>query len=172
MKKFICFFIFLSIFHYIFSQNDDYLKLYNEIYNQNIFCSPVDGVVVFNDNYHYGFGYKLSINDDEIYFSDSSIILGNENQDIYSICDGEIIHIEILYSSCVFLVIKNNDYEIEYIGINIDEKLKIGDNVEKGQLLGKLYFLVGRHLILRIKYKNYYFDPYLLLPGIKIKVYE
>ena len=170
MKKFIYILLFLFSLQYIFSQNDDYLKFYNEIHNQNDFCSPVDGVIVFIDNCNFGFGYKLNIHNNEIVFSDSSIIAGNENQNIYSICDGEIIFIEILYNSCVFLIIKNSYYEIEYVGLNINEYLKIGDTIKKGQLLGQFYFLVGSELLLRIKYKDNYFDPYLVLPGRKIRI--
>ena len=173
MKYFIYFSVFLFFPCLLFPQNDEYLTLYNEIINQNDFGSPVEGVIIFCDNYYCGFGYKLNRNEYEIIFSESCIIFGKGDQDIYSICDGEIIDIDFFEFEKNLIgkiTIKNNNYEIEYYGVDINQDIRIGNKIEKGQLLGKFFYLFGSEMILSIKYKNYYFDPYLILPGRKIKI--
>ena len=64
------------------------------------------------------------------------------------------------------IIIRNNDLEIQYIlvnPININE----GDYIKKGQLIGQIdppyREPYSPALLIRIKYKNEYFDPYLLL---------
>jgi hypothetical protein len=171
-KKFLLIIAFLSILTNISSQeNDNYLLLLNELNNlvNNNFVSPFkNNNVEFINNNYWGFGYKKHIFTGQIRFNNFGVILCNINEEIYSMTDGIIIKIGYNENSDRIIVIKYGEIEIYYLlvqAININE----GDIIKRGQLIGKItspYYSRGPTLELKIKYKEEYFDPYLLLFNI------
>ncbi|GHV54609.1 hypothetical protein AGMMS49579_15510 [Spirochaetia bacterium] len=169
LKKLVYIIIFINISSNIFSQEDNnylsLLKEFNDYVNEN-FISPFDNnnINFINDNY-FGFGFKKNPFTNDIVFQYYSIFGCNIDENIYSMTDGIIINIDYKYDLGITITLKNNDLEINYIlvkPININE----GDIVKKGQLIGRItspYFSYGPALLLRIEYKKYFFDPYLLL---------
>jgi murein DD-endopeptidase MepM/ murein hydrolase activator NlpD len=165
--------VFICFVPDVFSQENtnDYLTLLNEIdnYVKNNFISPFknDGVEFFYNAYS-GFGYKRNPFTGQIHFITDGVFGCNQNENIYSMTDGNIIRIG--YSDMGrLIIIKSNDIEVQYSLIeplNINE----GDLIKKGQLIGRVcspYLnAYGPALLLKIKYKGCYFDPYLLLYDI------
>jgi hypothetical protein len=171
VRKYI--FILLFLYPYLlFAQDNNYLSLLIELddYIENNFVSPfyTKNVKFLNDNL-YGFGFKKNPFTNDIFFSNSGIISCDSDENIYSMDDGIIM--EIGYNgSNIFILVKYNEIEIYYhcvSPININE----GDKIEKRQLIGRIsspYYSYGPALIVKIKYKNQYFDPYFLLYNIII----
>lgn len=169
MNKVVVFIIFFFFSHNLFSQ-DDYILLLSEIdsYVTDNFVSPfrTKNVMFLNDNYT-GFGYKKNPFSGTVWFSYSGYIFCNNYEHIYSMADGIIL--EIGYNDTGrFVLIKHNEIEVYYFNVspmNINE----GDTIEKGQLIGRInppYINHHPALLLKIKYKNYFFDPYFLLEYI------
>ena len=153
------FFISFKVFSQENNDNDNYLLLLNELNNyvENNFVSPFDSNT--NIIIHYN-----NIFTNEIEFNNYSVINCNLNEYIYSMIDGTVE--KIGYDIGQLIIIKNDDLEIHYIlvnPININE----GDYIKKGQLIGKIgpsyRDPYGPAILIRIKYKDIYFDPYLLL---------
>jgi hypothetical protein len=153
-----------------FGENSNYEILFNEIYChvRDNFASPFDSnkIHFFHDS---EFGITKNQFSNKFMFQDFSIINCDVNENIYSMTDGKIK--KIVYNGFSWtIIVRNNDIEIYYIlltPINIKE----GNLVKKGQLIGNAKQPYsdqydGAALILKIKYKKYFFDPYLLLYDI------
>ncbi|MDR2922772.1 MAG: M23 family metallopeptidase [Treponema sp.] len=170
---FVLLFIFIPLIS--FAQDTKYMSLLKEVdyYITNNFISPFlnKDIRFINDNY-WGFGFKRGIFTNNIIFSNSGVILCNIDENIYSMDDGIII--EIGYNEPgVFILVKHNEIYVYYYCV-IPNGVNEGDTIKKGQLLGRIsspYYSIGPSLILKIKYKDYFFDPYFLLYGI-IDYYE
>jgi murein DD-endopeptidase MepM/ murein hydrolase activator NlpD len=172
MKLRIICILFLNIFINSFAQNNDheYLSLLNEInviVNDN-FISPfkTNDVFIINDNYS-GFGYKMNPFTGKFSYSILSVINCNVDENIYSMTDGIVK--EIGYEEIgPIIIIEFKDIEIHYLLVRHIE-IKEGDIIKKGQLIGKIsspYYHYGPALFLRLKYKEKWFDPILLLHEI------
>jgi murein DD-endopeptidase MepM/ murein hydrolase activator NlpD len=176
MAKKIFLIILFSVFVYnIFSQrNDNYLALLNEasIYIENNFISPFDHNRIIFYNEYWGFGYRRCPFTNEINYFYTAAFGCNIDDNIYSMTDGIITKIgydtEI---NNIVIIIKHDDFEIHYFsvrGINLEED----ETVKKGQLIGRIsspYYSIGPALILKIKYKEEYFDPHFLLTNVIIR---
>ena len=169
MKKHVLFL--LILFPYLlFAQDREYMSLLIEFdnYITNNFVSSFfsKNVKFINDNYN-GFGFKRNIFTNNIRFSDSGTILCNIDEEIYSMVNGIIMEIGFNEPG-QFILIKYDEIYVYYYcvnPININE----GDIIEKQQLIGRIsspYYSFGPALIMKIFYKNHYFDPYFLLYNI------
>jgi murein DD-endopeptidase MepM/ murein hydrolase activator NlpD len=140
---------------------------YNEVYEiiQNNFNVPIisEYKYMLNDNYR-GFGYKINPFTGEIRYSTFGIICCQNNDKVFSMTNGIVKDIGF-DSEGQFVIIEYDDFEIEYKLVeSID--INIGSIVEKGQLIGRIhspYYSFGPALFVRIKYKNIYLDPNILL---------
>ena len=168
MRK-IIFIILCQIFIFEISpqENDEYLILYNEINKivETDFILPVKNqrIEIIND-YYWGFGHKIDIFNGEIMFLNSGHFLCNENAKIYSMTDGIIENIYYQANYGFTIDIKFNEITISYMSVRT-YNLQIGSKINKGEFIGT----VNRHSVIHfsffimIKYKNYYFDPGILL---------
>lgn len=63
----------------------------------------------------------------------------NLGQEIFSVADGKITEINFNYKYGDYIIIEHdNDYESLYANITVLDALKVGDYVEKGQIIGYL----------------------------------
>jgi hypothetical protein len=166
--------IFISLLFFpliLFAQDNNYVLLLREVdtYIKNNFISPfLNRDIKYINNNYWGFGFKRDIFTDHIIFSNVGVILCNINESIYSMDDGIVIEIGYESSKGSFILIKHNEIYVYYYRIilnNINER----DIIKKGQLLGKLipsYQSIGPLFFIKIKYKEYFFDPYFLLFNI------
>ena len=167
MKKRIIFIVLCIFSNILFAQNNDYISLLRDIdlYISSNFVSPFfTKDIKFLNDYYFGFGFKRDPFTNHIRFSNSGIILCNIDENIYSMDNGIIM--EIGYNeSGRFVLVKYNEIEVYYYGIE-PININIGDSIEKKQIIGKIappYRSYGPAIILKIKYKDCYFDPYFLL---------
>jgi hypothetical protein len=165
-----CIFVLLFFPFTVFAQCDNYVSLLKEAdnYISNNFISPfLNKDIKFIHDSYWGFGFKRDIFTNDIRFSNFGVILCNVDEHIYSMDDGIVV--EIGYDEDGFFVlIKYDEIYVYYYRVD-DVNIKEGDTIEKGKLIGKIkrsYQSIGPLLILKIKYKDYYFNPYFLLDRI------
>jgi murein DD-endopeptidase MepM/ murein hydrolase activator NlpD len=168
MKILIINLLFIIMLGEAFAQNNDvYLDNYNEINDiiMENFMSPFKSSHIINKGIHFRFGYNRNPFTGKIFYSTIGVFGCGLGENIYSMTDGVIKRIGFEDNWGSIIIIEYNDIEIHYLLVN-SIAVKEGDMVNKGQFIGIVsspYYSFGPALCLRIKYKENYFDPILLL---------
>jgi hypothetical protein len=180
MKKILLIAIFNILSFHVFPQPiDENILLYNELKDilKENFVSPFneEQIDIILDSYWYGFGYKFNEFTDEIWFSEVGLFGCKMDTPVYSMTDGiikDISYIEIFGQMAKIVIIGYNDIIINYIGIE-PNGIEIGDQINKGKLIGNINMkgLTGYVLGLKIQYKNYILNPYLIYEIIQVYKY-
>ena len=140
----------------------EYSQLYNELLEivKNEFVMPVhDNELLFVYSEHFGYGLHINPFSGRIYFSNASYLQCNYGTSVFSMTSG-IIKSIILER---MVIIEYNGIEIFYRDLDINNNIEVGDTIGSGQLLGTLKEVDALHnffmgIILKIKYKSFYFD--------------
>jgi hypothetical protein len=164
----------ISIFLIVkaFSQEgEEYNKLYMELIKivNNEFVSPITLItdnLIFEYGLHYGYGIHSDPFTGTDYFFNESYLQCKLGENIYSMTPGIVK--DIIFDRQI--IIEYNGIEISYRDLNINN-IKTGDEIRKKQLLGTRRGVDGRHnyfngIIIKIKYKNHYFDAGILLRDV------
>ena len=142
----------------------DLLEYYNEakkiLYDKTFFLEEEYYVVDF-------FGFQRDPFTDEITFVDYLFISTRNTTKILSFTDGEIVDIGYNLEMGNYVKIAYNEFEIEY-GNLINIEINIGEKLSRGKLIGYCRIDNGRAgstsgIRLRIKYKNVFLNPNLIL---------
>jgi len=137
-------------------------NLYNEVLKlmENTLFQIEDEYFVFDS-----YGFSIHPINGNIIFRNYTFINSIFNSKIFSISNGKIVDAGYDFDFGLYVKVNYDELEIIYgnlykIEINVNDTVSIGDIIGYG---GMHFGMFGNGITIRIKYRDYYLNPYVLL---------
>ena len=137
-------------------------NLYNEVLKlmENTLFQIEDEYFVFDS-----YGFSIHPINGNIIFRNYTFINSIFNSKIFSISNGKIVDAGYDFDLGLYVKVNYDELEIIYgnlykIEINVNDTVSIGDIIGYG---GMHFGMFGNGITIRIKYRDYYLNPYVLL---------